>query len=133
MAAIEEGLWAHLAAQAGITALVGQRVYPNFIPQDAALPAMAYQRMSGGERVFNHSSASGLSRAVFRLTLRGMTYEAAHDLAAAVRASTDNFRGTMGTVAVDIARLGPDDVDGYSQVTGAHWVSLDLEIWFKES
>lgn len=46
----ESALYAILSGSSGVTALVGARVYPDVIPQDQALPAIAYAR-SGTEPV----------------------------------------------------------------------------------
>lgn len=40
----ETELYATLSAAAGVTALVATRIYPDIVPQDADLPAIAYQR-----------------------------------------------------------------------------------------
>lgn len=40
----ETQLYSTMTAAAGVTALVGQRVYPDVIPQESDLPAIAYQR-----------------------------------------------------------------------------------------
>ena len=60
--AIEAGLYAHLVGSAGVTALVATRVYPLLVPQDATLPAIAYQRISG-PRDHTHDGPSGVTPA----------------------------------------------------------------------
>lgn len=42
----ETELYAVLSGAAGLTALVGNRIYPDAIPEDAALPAVVYARAS---------------------------------------------------------------------------------------
>jgi len=42
----ESTLYAWLAADAGVAALVAGRIYPDVIPPDVALPAIAYARLS---------------------------------------------------------------------------------------
>ena len=44
MAVAEEALFATLSAAAPVTAVVGQRIYPDVIPQDAGIPAIAFLR-----------------------------------------------------------------------------------------
>ena len=43
---IEEAVFYHLTNDADVTAIIGTRAFPNAIPQDADLPAMAYQVIS---------------------------------------------------------------------------------------
>lgn len=40
----ESSLYSRLSAAAGVTALVSTRIYPDVIPEDAVLPAIAFQR-----------------------------------------------------------------------------------------
>lgn len=48
--AIESDLVAVLTGDAGIAALVGQRVYPLVLPQNPTLPAIVYQEVQGTAR-----------------------------------------------------------------------------------
>ena len=42
----EANLYSALTARAALTALVGNRIFPDVIPEDCALPAIVYQRAS---------------------------------------------------------------------------------------
>ena len=121
---IEQGLEAFLAA---VTAVA---VYPNVIPQDAALPAVAYQRISG-PRMHEHAGPAGLANPRFQLTCLAATYAAAKGLATACRLALDDYRGMMGTVTVTACQC-ENEADGYSEVTRRHNVRLDVLIWHKE-
>lgn len=46
MAEIEEVIFTKLTAHAGLSALIGSRVYPDQLPQRPTLPAITYQRIS---------------------------------------------------------------------------------------
>ena len=130
---IEEALYAFLAATAGVTALVSTRIYPQVIPQDAVLPAIAYQRISG-PRVHSQSGASGLAYPRFQFTCQAATYSAARQVANAVRAALDGYRGTMGGaggVSVGAAFVA-NEIDGYSEESGEHTVRLDVVIYHAE-
>lgn len=50
----ETELYAVLSGAAGLTALVGTRIYPDAIPEDATLPAVVYAR-AGTEPVLSVS------------------------------------------------------------------------------
>ncbi len=45
MSEIEEAIVSKLMSESAITALIGQRLYPQVVPQDVTLPAIAYQRI----------------------------------------------------------------------------------------
>lgn len=42
----ESDLYSDLVGDAGVGALVGTRVYPNVLPEDVTLPAIAYRTVS---------------------------------------------------------------------------------------
>jgi hypothetical protein len=42
----ETELYAALSGAAGITALVGSRIYPDAIPEEVALPALVFSRQA---------------------------------------------------------------------------------------
>lgn len=127
---LEEGLVAYLAANEGVAALVGTRIYPLVVPQDAALPALAYQRISS-PREHVHTGASGLVRARIQVTNVGGTYSAAKALAETVRVAMDGYSGAMGTVAVGAALLMNEN-DTWLDMFNAPVVRHDYAIWYQE-
>jgi len=130
VSAFEEGLYWHLSHDAGVIALVGSRIYPQVIPQDVALPAMAYQRISG-PRDHTHSGPSGLARARVQITCSASSYSQAKGVAAAVRESVDGFKGTMLDVTVGAAFV-EDEIDGYGTSQETFTVRLDVNAWYQE-
>lgn len=71
---------------AGVTALVGTRVYPDSIPQDKALPAVAYGRQPS-EALMTLSTEIAAERAVFEVYCVASTRTAAEAVGEAVRAA----------------------------------------------
>jgi hypothetical protein len=135
MATIEEAIYSHLIADAGVSALVSTRVYPLTIPQDIALPAIAYQRISG-PRISAHDGPTGLARARIQVTCQASTYTAAKGLAMEVRQALDAFRGSVTTegdelVEVEASFLA-NEWDGYETVTGQSTIRVDFMLLYKE-
>ncbi len=130
---IEEALYYHLSHDAGVIILAGARGYPQVIPQDASLPAWAYQRISG-PRLLAHDGPTGLASPRFQITCTGNTYGEAKNLCNAIRVALDGFRGLMGGAGgVQVESVGVEnEIDGYNQATGKQTVRLDLLIWHKE-
>jgi hypothetical protein len=136
MATIEEAIYSHLIADAGVSALVSTRVYPLTIPQDIALPAIAYQRISG-PRIAAHDGPTGLARARIQVTCQASTYTAAKGLAMEVRQALDGFRGSVTTegdelVEVEASFLA-NEWDGYETVTGQSTIRVDFMLLYKEA
>jgi hypothetical protein len=92
---LEEALVLQLQNDAGVSALVSTRIYPLVVPQDATLPAIAYQRISG-PRAYSHSGPTGAVQARMQITSVASDYSGAKALSAAVRSAMRSFRGTGG-------------------------------------
>lgn len=128
--AIEASLYTILSGAGGVTALAGTRIYPLLIPQEAALPALAYQRISG-RRTMAHDGPITLTRARVQITCVAETYSQAKSLAAAVQAALDGYRGTVGSHAILHAFLD-NDLDEYGETTELPAVRQDYLILYKE-
>jgi hypothetical protein len=127
---IEAGLYAHLCADSSVAALVSTRIYPLLVPQDATLPALAYQRISG-PRDHAHTGATGLALARMQLTYVAASYEDTKSLAEAVRAAMDGLRGSMGAVQVGSCMLD-NEQDDWATVFEKPVVRHDYLIWYQE-
>lgn len=126
---IEEALFSYLSTNAGVSALVSTRIYPMTIPQDKALPAVAYQRV-GGLRVLAHDNSAKLAGGRWQFTCQAESYDTAKDVAAAIRAALHGYRGLMGGVSgvqVDGAQA-VSEIDGYGMASTVFTVRLDVEL-----
>lgn len=129
----EQALVTELEATSAITDLVGTRIYPNVIPEDADLPAMAYQRISGARTQF-HDGSVFWDEARVQFTIRAATYASAKSVIAAMKNKLGGFMGTMGGVGgvpVHETSIG-NDLDGYDQEAGYYTVRLDIRSLYKE-
>ena len=126
---LETALTAEIQADAGLGALVGDRIYPLLVPQDVDLPAVAYQVIST-DGTHTHNGTTPLVRATVQLALIGTTYQQAKAVRAAAKALLDNFKGLMGGptgLQIEECFVG-NEVDGYNAGTQAKTVRMDLEI-----
>ena len=130
---IEEALQYHLVNDTDVKALISSRAYPNVIPQDAALPALAYQVISrpGG---MAHDGPTGIAWPRFQITAQADTFSEIVDLTNKVRVALDGFTGTMGGAGgVTIEGSFVKDVrDGYEFATERETRRLDVIIWHQE-
>ena len=124
---IEEALYEHLKNNAGVSALVGNRIYPIEAPQEAALPYLVYQRISG-PRVRSHSGPSGLAHPRFQITGAAEAYPALRNVLNAVRVALDGFRGTMGGGVSVGAALVENELDSEESFVSR----LDVVLWHAE-
>ena len=95
---IEESVVARMLAYDELTDLIGEgadmRLYPLVIPQDAALPAVAYQKISS-PKTQSHSGSSNLAHSRFQFTCAADTYAEVKEVANAVRHCWDSYAGTV--------------------------------------
>lgn len=127
---IETGIYAVLTGDAGVSALVGTRIYPLVVPQDASLPAIAYQRVSGGP-TYTQDGDANLTPARFQFTCLGSSYSQAKAVATAVRAAISGASGTWDDVTVG-ACLVETDQDGWAEAFQSPVVRLDARIWYSD-
>lgn len=128
---LEADLWTLLTNDAGIAALIDERLYPLLIPQDLDTPALAYQVISA-PGIYSHETGDvGLVRARVQITAQAATYDLLHALLYAVRAAVTGYRGTVGSThfqAIFIDNLRQDWAETFLRPTGR----IDLVIWYRE-
>ncbi len=79
----EESLYAALTGSAGVTALVASRIYPDAVPQDINLPAVAFTRTSTEYLPSIHSAVPLAETATLEVWCMAETRSAAEALASA--------------------------------------------------
>ena len=89
---VEADLYTRLTTHAGLSALLGTRVYPVHVDQAAARPFMRYQRISRvGVRSIN--GPSGLVDARFQFDVWADDFDGARAVAVQLRAALDGYTG----------------------------------------
>ena len=117
---IEQTIFSELAANPGIEAIVGQRIYPLVAPEGATMPAIVIQRISGGQ-INSLSGFSGIERPRFQFSCYGSKYveakNAARQLRKAVEASTE------------LKAVCENDIDQYDNEADLFRCTVDFYIW----
>jgi hypothetical protein len=108
----EKAIFTLLAADAGVAAQVGARIYPSRIPQNTTMPALVYEFISGQEHpVIDASAGRQLMRSRIQVTAMGKNYAEVKNTLEAVRIACLYKHGVIGGVqVVSITRngIGPD-------------------------
>lgn len=135
MALLEEAVYSRLSGFAGLTALVSTRISPVEIPQDAALPAVVYQRISG-IRNYAMGNQTPLVRARIQVTSWAESYSGVKAVAEQVRLALSNWHGTAAGVTIDWTEM-LDDTDLFEDRTGSALgvlgVASDFYIHYRET
>ena len=108
MASMLEGIITHLESAAGVSALVGAKVYANFAPQGTETPYIIVEQTAGVPG-YHSTAEDGTQETQFTATCYGGTPLEAVNVAEQVRLATSGKTGgDMG--GVDIRRSTIDDI-----------------------
>lgn len=130
---IQEALRAHLVADPDVTALVGQRIYADEIPQNAPHPAIAIYRV-GRSEVHSKSGRANLITSTMQLTIASTKKTEVRQVADAVRDALipqGGFCGPMGTGQwqIEVQAVETDgELDLFDQVAGIYYRHCDYSI-----
>jgi hypothetical protein len=131
---LHEAFFAYLTAHPLLGGLIGTRLYPQLIPENALLPAMAYQQISLGDDAMAHDGPLNVVTTTFQFTCQAETYNAAQTLAAALRNALHGFNGQMGdgtnTLKIFVCNQAGKDED--SGIEGAAIVRCDYKFIYLE-
>lgn len=128
---MEEALIAYLLADAGVTAVVGDRVTPGQRQQGGDLPA-AVVHLIGADTQYDDAGTTGLVSSLIQVDCWGDTYAAAKQAARAIKTALKNFDGTTGGVdfqAVFLEREQDFAPSGGGQAEYPHRTTLDFNPW----
>ena len=118
----ESVLRSALVANAGVSALLGTKIYPLAADADATLPWVTWRR-SAIRREQTLSGPMGVPTVVVEYDIVAATYEAARTLADAIRGVLDGYTGTIDNTTVRQARLD-DESDQFASLNGAELPDL---------
>lgn len=133
---IEQALYSRLKNDAGVFGEVGLRIYPQVIPDDASMPAVAYSRV-GGEHIRSLTGSSMAANPRYELICWADTLTGAKAVAEQVRDCLDGYSGTIDSVTIHACVL-ENDSDLLQQQAGAdaqrhYGIEMTFNIWHSES
>jgi hypothetical protein len=100
----EEAIYSLLTSDDSVSALVEARVYPVYIPQGKALPAIAYQQISA-QRSHDFDGDETFTKARFQITCLSETHAGAIQIAKAIRDLLAGYSGTVAGIKIQHAML----------------------------
>ena len=108
-----------------MSALVGSKVFPLFIPSGNYLPCVTFQRL-GGRPANTLSGASGLEEIDLQIDVWARDYDEAKAIAKAVRSAMPPSGPQFGAHLIE-------DQDLYEDGTNYFRVSMEFKVWFLET
>jgi len=96
MAAIESAIASKLKNTAGVSALVGNRVYRDVAPTNATLPYICFRQIDA-EHERHFTAIANMVRVLFIIEIWGISELSVKNVAEQIRLAMDHFYGTLGT------------------------------------
>lgn len=127
---IEEAIVTLVTGNLAVKALIGARLYPEKIPQDAKLPAAAYQVTSTGIN-YNMDGQSSIVSPLIGFTFDARSYDEAKAIGAAVKAVLSGYRGTVAGIKIGSIFL-QDEFEGYNLASDVYMRSQIYKVNYKE-
>jgi hypothetical protein len=125
-----------LISDANVVQYVGHRVFAQYASPDDALPFIVTRR-TGTEREQAFQHPVGVPRLTLNVVCYSDTYDEVRNLADAVRAVLDGYRGVFDNTEVKQTTVD-EERDELVQLAGsekppAFAVEMDLDIWWQET
>jgi len=129
---LRDGLVAHLKANAGVAALVVDRVYHEGMPQNVVYPAVAYAKTSV-ERFQTLAGPSSLVKARVNVDVWAKTSAEAIALADAVKDALDGVTGSLGGLSIQsCSYVSEADLSEFEGDRSDRHLTIEFEIWLNE-
>lgn len=133
---VEQGIYYLLSNDADIAALTSTRIYPATISQDAAVPSITYQQISGS-RDHDMVGAIGYATGRFQINCIDDDYAGARALANKVRLALDGYIGSESGIHFHrIFLLDESDLSDFSPESETtrlrYGKRLDFEVCWNE-
>lgn len=124
---IEESIFYRMASFAGLSAIVGNQIYPIQAPSSAQPPYLAYWRVSNPTEWLMGSSTSDILEPRFQVDCFSTSFSQVRAIARQVRGALDKWGGTTGGVVVirsDVVNEG----DGYDWDLKRYQSFVEIEV-----
>lgn len=128
---IEKALFQKLSTTSAITAIVGSRIFPVFLPEKTVLPAIVFLRVSTTGAAISHTKSSGKLTSNFEVGCYGKDIQVAKNLAKLVRSALSGFSGTVAGIVIHRAEV-ENEFDDYDFETGLYTVPVEVSLTHDE-
>lgn len=127
---VNTAIYTQLSGDATLSALVSTRIYPVNAPQDAALPLVVYQRVSGPVG-YSQSGATGLTWPRYQFVCKAATFDGVRAVADALYSAMDGFTGTVSSMTIHKA-FKEFEADRFHDAINEWITQQDYIIWHQE-
>jgi hypothetical protein len=126
---IENAIYTMLNGHAGLSALVGVRIYPMYLPQTPTLPACAY-RLTSAQTISLLATDTNIIEARYEIAVFSKTYDQCVATADQLRQALQRQSGTVETVV--ILDITIDNIDqSFDQDFEIYEITTDVTISYR--
>lgn len=125
---IESGLYAKVTGNAGVSALIGTRLYPLVLPQNPTLPAASYQVISGDSAYTIGTQAAQIRKPRFQISAWASSYDTAKSVIRAIRTALDHQTASWSGVTVLGVVFEGEEIDFYDSETKEYQITAEVII-----
>lgn len=126
---IETALYDRLSNYAGLTALVGTRIYPVKAPQNVTDPFVTYFLVTASP-IGALAADTDIETPRYQVSGWSLSYDTAKSIGDQIKSALKRYTGTNdGVVIIDSLYL--NRVDLHDPETDYHQDALDFEIWHR--
>lgn len=119
--AIEDTIYSALSGDVTLTALVGERIYPEYLPEDCVFPAVVFSRVNT-ERQQTYCGRTGFAESAVEVVSIAQTLDESRQVAGAVIVAMEG---------IEQCSAGDDGGD-YEQSRKLHQVIAEFSIFHSD-
>lgn len=123
---LESGLVALITGDAGVSALMSTRLYPDVIPQDVTMPAGHY-RLTVNRVAMAHDNPAGVEFSTVRVTIFDTLRASVITLRDIIKTAVSGYKGTSGGETFD-AVFYQEGANSFDVESGLYSAAFDLRV-----
>ncbi|MFJ5625446.1 DUF3168 domain-containing protein [Peribacillus loiseleuriae] len=123
---LEVDLRNHLLSHESLKNYIGARLYPGWIPENAAMPSVAFLGVSG---VRHHDIDVAYPR--YQFSVFSPRYLEAKEITAEIRNILQRYKGKMGNTNI-IQVVFQNEYESYEQDTKLYHIAIDFKFIYWE-
>jgi len=123
---MEQAIVDILENDANVSAVVDDRIFPIFIPQEKKLPAITYERIDT-DPMDTKSGASTLDVPLLDIDLWGKDFKVLKDLAKDVRNALERFSGTRQGIIIQSIQFD-NEIQAFSDEKELHHLTQTYRV-----
>lgn len=126
-----EAFTQYLIGYAGLSAIISNKVYPDYIPQEDSIPAIVYHLISS-DVGYNLQGEQNLQTVNYQFDCYGSTNAEALSVYKQLRKAFKNYQGAMSTYNVQMIEIEAILGKEYNETINEHSYKIEYKFYYTE-